>query len=114
MGPLRHLAEWRSSSSWADRPAGNDTREWRDVQVPIQETAWKRGYVSGTEDHKPTLLTSLRPWTLPSISTHATVRSSMLVHTCILHLMPNDPGICAPHMWSPTVKGHRPAAPLRR
>lgn len=42
MGPLRHLSEWRSSSSWADRPAGSDTREWRGVQVPIQETAWKR------------------------------------------------------------------------
>lgn len=42
MGPLRHLAEWRSSSSWADRPAGSDTTEWRDVQETIQEAAWKR------------------------------------------------------------------------
>lgn len=46
MGPLRHLAEWRSSNSWADRPAGSDTREWRGALVPIQETAWKRRAVS--------------------------------------------------------------------
>lgn len=41
MGPLRHLAEWRSSSSWEDRPAGSDTREWRGARGTIQEIAWK-------------------------------------------------------------------------
>lgn len=46
MGPPRHLAEWRSSSSWADRPAGSDTRAWRGAQVPTQETAWMRQTVS--------------------------------------------------------------------
>lgn len=77
MGPLRHLAEWHSSSSWADRPAGSDTREWKGVQVPIQETTYKRAHASGTGH---------RPWALPSMDTYAAVSTSiMCVHACTLH-----------------------------
>lgn len=87
MGPPRHLAEWRSSSSWADRPAGSDTRAWRGAQVPTQETAWMRQTVStGQKNIKPTLLGALRPW---DPSKHAAV--SAFIHVCAhLHPKPND------------------------